>query len=98
MNPKTISYGTKEYKNLEAVAKILEALSPNRARYEVENVYFDIGQDWMWTTIVRYEYRECQILTPREWAEILMATTPKDFADVVEDIRNGKWFADKEEM
>lgn len=62
MNPRVLEWRTRQYKNLEAVAKMLEALSPNGAVYEVENVYFDFGQDWLWTTIVRYRHMERQRL------------------------------------
>lgn len=45
MNPRTVAVGSKEEKNLIAVAKVLEAISPNGYRYEVEETYFDYGQD-----------------------------------------------------
>lgn len=95
MNPRVFEWRTRQYKNLEAVAKMLEALSPNEAIYEVENVFFDFGQNWMWTTIVRYRHMECQVLTPKEWNEVISAETVEDLANAVNDIRNGDWFGDK---
>ena len=95
MNPTTIERGTGEYKNLETAAVMLELLSPNGAKYKVEEVYFDIGQDWMWTTICRYGFRECQVLSPRDWSDILLADSSNELGAVVLDIRNGKYFADR---
>lgn len=95
MNPTTITIGTDEYKKLEAVAKMLEVVSPHKAIYEVSDTYFDLGQDWVWTTIIRYGYRECQILSPKQWGNILMAETIADLTAAVEDIRNDEYFGDK---
>ena len=80
------------YKNLLAVAKMLEALSENNAVYKVQDVYLDFGQDWMWTTICRETGRICQILSPRQWKEIVLASTAQELAACVEDIRNGEYF------
>ena len=87
MNPKVVERNSKEWRNLQAVAKLLEAESPNDAVYEVENVYFDFGQNWMWTTIVRYRFKECQILNPRDWGDILLSSGIIELADVAERIR-----------
>ena len=94
MQPRTFEKGTQEYKRLVAVAKTLEALSPNGATYEVEDVYFDFGQEWMWTTICRKNYKPCQVLNPREWEDIIFATTTGDFAECVVNIRTDKYFGD----
>ena len=94
MTPSTVKRGTQEYKNLVAVAKMLEAFSRNDAQYVVEDVYFDFGQDWMWTTICRRGFEECQILTPRNWERIMTATTTGEFANIVDEIRMGKYFGD----
>lgn len=94
MNPTTINYGTKEYKNLVAVAKMLEAVSEKNAVYEVRDVYFDFGQNWMWTTISRIggEWGDVQILSPRQWEMILLADNAKQLAEAVNDIRSDKYF------
>lgn len=76
------------YIRMEAVASILTAYSPHNAIYKVENVYFDIGQNWMWTTIVRYRYNECQILYPRDWQNIMEADTPEKLYKVIKDLMN----------
>lgn len=95
MQPRIIEAGTKEYKRLEAVAKMLEALSANDAQYVVENVYFDFGQDWMWTTICRKGYKECQVLSPKEWELIILSQTTGALANTCDEIRNDKYFGDK---
>lgn len=83
------------FKNLCAVAAMLTALSPNDANYVVRDVYLDYGQDWMWTTILRRGYKECQVLNPREWENVVLANSLDDLTACVDDIRNGKWFGDK---
>ena len=98
-NPRVIEEYTKEYTKLEAVAKMLEALSPNNVRYEVEETYFDYGQAWLWTTIIAYSpvttFGSYQALTPREWERIINAENEYEIAEAVSDIRNGKYFLDK---
>ena len=93
---RTLKVEEQAYKNLKAVAAMLEALSPNNARYEVRDVYLDFGAKWMWTTICRRGFSECQVLSPRDWQEIEIATTPAELAAIVEKIRNDKYFGDKE--
>lgn len=95
MNYRVIQKNEPEYKNFQAVAAMLEALSPNGATYEVKDVYLDMGQDWMWTTIVRHGFRECQVLSPRDWAGIWCCSTADGLAFVVNQIRRDKYFADK---
>lgn len=94
MTERILENNEREYMNMEAVAKMLEATSENGAFYNVEDVYLDYGQGWMWTTICRRGFRECQILSPRQWKEVCLATTIQELADVAEGIKNGKYFAD----
>ena len=97
MQPTTFKR-VEEYKyirKLELVAKMLEMESPNEATYEVENVYFDFGQDWWWTTIVRYGYKECQVLNPKEWEQIILAETAEELVNIVKEIRSDRFFSDK---
>ncbi len=95
MTERVISKNEREYKNLEFVAKALEISSHNNAQYVVKDVYLDFGQRWMWTTIVRRGFRECQVLSPREWENIMTADGISELMNIVEDIRNGKYFGDK---
>jgi len=94
MTERTLEYNEKAYKNMVAVAKMLEALSEHDAQYIVKDVYLDFGQDWMWTTICRRGYMECQVLCPRDWKAIVSATTVQELADVVEVIRADEYFND----
>lgn len=82
------------YKNLVASAKIMEAFSTHDARYIVQDVYLDLGQDWMWTTICRRGHFECQVLSPRDWREIVLATSPEELAEAVRNVMNGKYYND----
>ena len=91
---RTLAKDSYEYKKLVAVAKILEAYSIHGARYVVEDVYLDLGQDWMWTTICRRGYSECQILSPSEWAMIVHAESPLKVAMCADEIMRGKYFHD----
>lgn len=95
MQPTTISSGSKYYKKLSAVAAMLEAVSPHDATYLVGDTYFDMGQKWMWTTIIRRGYRDCQVLDPKQWEHILEANTPDDLAKVTNDIISDEYFSDK---
>lgn len=94
-NPRVINKGTEEYKRLAAVAAMLEAVSPNEAKYVVEDVYFDYGQDWMWTTICRRGYSECQVLYPVQWENIILAKDLAALGKAAEDVRNDEYFGDK---
>ena len=81
----------REYKNMVAAAKIMEAVSKRGATYKVENVWLDFGQQWAWTTICG---RGCQVLSPRQWKEIVSATTVSELAKAVQDVVSDKYFND----
>ena len=80
------------YKNMEAVCGILNALCKTDTVYTVGVTYLDFGQDWKWTTILNN--KGVQILNPREWAEIEVATTANDLVRIVEGIRGDKYFSE----
>lgn len=93
---RTFNADEREYKNLKAVAAILTAVSPNKKIYRVEDVYFDYGQNWMWTTIsTDSKWGGVQVLSPRQWFDIVTAETVAQLAECVEDVRNDKYFSDK---
>jgi len=95
MGERTLERTERAYLKMELVAKALELASPNGAKYRVEDVYLDYGQDWMWTTIVRHGYKECQVLNPREWEDIVFyADDAHALATVVDNIRADKFFGD----
>lgn len=98
MNPRTVAIGSKEEKNLIAVAKILEAISPNDYRYEVETTYFDYGQKWTWTTIIAHNDENgdhWQAINPNEWEHIITAELLEDYVVIAEHITKGKYWLDK---
>ena len=94
MNPKLLPSGSDEEKKLRAVAKMLEAVSPNDYDYEVEGTFFDYGQGWMWTTIICRNYYEegvssWQAINPKQWNDILEAETVDELCKVTNEIRDG---------
>ena len=95
MIKRILSKQDEDYKKLENVAEMLQHLSPNHAKYVVRDVYLDFGANLMWTTICREEYRECQVLSPREWKEIMLADSFSELKAIVDEIRNDKYFGDK---
>lgn len=97
MNTRILQPEEQEYKNMEAVAAMLTALSTNNRTYALSNVYLDFGANMMWTTISRRatqkdSWGDVQILSPRVWEQVVTAKTAQDLADVVEVIRNDKYF------
>lgn len=84
MQPKTLSLLT-DFNNLKALQLFAEACTQwmgenKNFRFDVtiENIYFDFGQDWMWTTIVVTDEeddseitRSWQALSPRDWELIV---------------------------
>ena len=95
MNERVLTKNEIEYQKMEVVARMLESKSPNKANYTVRNVYLDFGQNWMWTTICREGYRECQVLSPRDWTKIVLADSFTELEQIANEIRNDKWFGDK---
>ena len=91
---RTIKCYEPEYRNFKAVAAILEAISEHNARYIVEDVYLDYGQNWMWTTICREGYMDCQVLNPREWEMIFFADSLESLYEAAKEVKNGKYFND----
>lgn len=89
-----LNRGEQAYKNMEAVARMLEATSRNGAKYVVKDTFLDYGQGWEWTTICRRGFRECQVLCPRDWKTIFAAETIGDLAQAAETVKAGKYFND----
>jgi hypothetical protein len=67
-----------------AVALLNKAIP--ESHFCIQNVYFDYGADLRWDTIIRYKdksdmkkmFNDYQILSPREWEAIDLASTEKD--------------------
>lgn len=90
MTERILNRFEREYKNMEAVCAMLNALCRTETIYRIETVYLDYGQDWKWTTICNS--REVQVLSPRDWQLIVMAETANDLANAVNVIRSDKYF------
>lgn len=94
MTERTIISTEPEYKRFVAVAAMLTAYSAHNAQYIVKDVYLDIKQNWMWTTICRRGWNDCQVLCPRDWKLIMQAETPEQLAQIIELIRSDEYFKD----
>lgn len=92
MQPKILINDTNEYFRLEMFCKILNRDSPNKCHYEIEDIYFDVGQDWLWTTIVN-KTKGCQILSARQWESIILDKV--DIEIMEEEIFTDKYSQDK---
>lgn len=84
--------GTQFYKNLKLASAMMEFADPE-SEYVVEDTYFDYGQDWMWTTIIKrtpYSHwcNGVQILCPRDEDRILLADSLDEITEIVKDIIN----------
>lgn len=91
---------TDEYKKLAFVKDKLNMLSAFNYKsyfYKVKDVYFDLGQNWMWTTIccdcIKYSdhgntARESsyQILSPRDYDRILEAESTRELDDIANEL------------
>lgn len=97
---RVLEYGTEEYSKLVLAARMAELISPNHYRYVVQDTYLDYGQDWKWTTIIANpegKWGGYQALNPREWKEIVMATTPEQILATVREMFVDKFCPDREE-
>lgn len=96
MNPSKLNMNSQEYKNLEMVASMLQFESPNGTFYNVEETYFDYGQDWKWTTIIAYgRTGTYQAIYPKDWEDIILADGLEELVKITHRIRSGKHFLDK---
>jgi hypothetical protein len=82
------------YKRFVTIACALTTYSPHKAIYVVEDTYLDYGQDWKWTTIIRYGHNECQILCPRDWEKIIEADTMEKLYEIINDLMNDEYELD----
>lgn len=86
---------TPEYKRLTRAATILTAYSPRKCVYKVEDIYFDYGQDWTWTTIVCYPPNDesgYQALYPAQQEKIL---TAENLLEALAEIVQETYWLDK---
>ena len=89
---RTFDQDSEEFKRLQEVAVALTRQSPNKHFYTVRDVYLDYSQDWKCTTIVDTS-NGVQILSPRDWFDIVNSTPT---ADIVNTLINGDNWQDKD--
>ena len=89
-NLKILEREDRAYKNMEAVCALLNAVCRTDTTYRVDVTYFDYGQNWKWTTIINS--LGVQILSPREWEQIVTAETVLELAQIVDAIRKDRFF------
>ena len=88
---RTFDIDSEEYNRLKAVAEELTKESPNKHSYCVKDVYLDIGQNWMWTTIIDTTVGY-QALSPRNWFDIVNGVS---VSDIVKELTTGTYWQDK---
>lgn len=74
---------THERVNLEIASQLFTRFTGKP--HKVEDVYFDFGQNWMWTTISREDdfWGGVQILYPADYEGIIHANTYDDLVTAV---------------
>lgn len=87
---------TIEYKKIELMLKALNILKEQYfldVEFYISDVYFDYGQNWMWTTIL-CKYKDCiglnssyQILNPNDYEKILLGNE-NDFVETYKSLKN----------
>ena len=73
-------------------------LSPTGRKDGIEDTYFDLGQCWMWTTLVAHKGNDdsYQALNPKEWKQIVEATDPEQIVAAVKAMFADKYCPDRE--
>ena len=93
---KTYKPHTIEYKKIELMLKALNILKEQYfldVEFYISDVYFDYGQNWMWTTILcKYKnvmdmQSSYQILNPAQYEKILFQEMT-GFVEVYEELKN----------
>ena len=87
---KIFNPGSIEYSKLEAAANLLSLFTGKK--YYVDETYFDFGQDWKWTTILKADssFGAVQALTPKDQENILTADSATELGKAVDAVINKK--------
>lgn len=82
-----------EYLRLVMASAALTLRSRKGTTYRVDETYFDLGQGWMWTTIIATMKNgdHYQALSPRDHEKIV---TLPDTAQVIEEIISDKYWCE----
>ena len=89
--------GTPERSRLELVASILTKESGKGRKYEVKDTWMDYGSQLAWTTIIYTDPDDnygVQILSPKEWADLLNAENDDEINQVIDQITSGEYWSD----
>lgn len=89
--------GTPERSRLELVASILTKESGKGRKYEVKDTWMDYGAQLAWTTIIYTDPDDnygVQILSPKEWADLLNAEDDDELNQVIDQITSGEYWSD----
>lgn len=89
--------GTPERSRLELVASILTKESGKGRKYEVKDTWMDYGAQIAWTTIIYTDPDDnygVQILSPKEWADLLNAENDDEINQVIDGITSGEYWSD----
>ena len=89
--------GTPERSRLELVASILTKESGKGRKYEVKDTWMDYGSQLAWTTIIYTDPHDnygVQILSPKEWADLLNAENDDEINQVIDQITSGEYWSD----
>ena len=80
-----------EYKKLQVAANLLSLF--DNVDYYVGETYFDYGQNWKWTTILKKNLGwggNTQVLSPKDQENIIFADSLKALGDAVDKVLNKK--------
>ena len=81
MSIKVYPQGTLERKRLGDFCTVLHDITGGK--FEVQDIYFDLGQDWWWTTIVCKD-QNYQILNPHQHGAITRGYEDECLDEIVE--------------
>lgn len=81
MSIKVYPQGTLERKRLGDFCTVLHDITGGK--FEVQDIYFDLGQDWWWTTIVCKD-QNYQILNPHQHNDIIKGYEDECIDEIVE--------------
>lgn len=93
----TFNPNSAEYDSLQRLRDKLNSIS-ERIKYKIETIYFDAGQNWLYTTLIAYD-TQClandilsswQALTPNDQKTALFGTSDEVDALIDKLITNNK--------
>lgn len=90
------SKGSDMDKKLNRVASFLTAMSPKGYRYYVDDIYFDYGQNWMYTTVIADDGDGgYQALNPRQQGKVFFANSIDELYEIAKEVLSGDYTPDR---